>query len=75
MGTYKRRAPTAYNSSETTLLVTTEVYVPICLAAVSALTATHLFNRAKSATTASHIVAERVYFPIALALAVISVIG
>ena len=37
--------------------------------------AARLFNRAKSGTTASRTVPEHVYFPVVLALALISVIG
>lgn len=66
---------TAFNSSLTTLVIAAAVYLPICLAAVSAFKATRLCNRAKSQATASQIVPERVYFPVALALAVISFIG
>jgi hypothetical protein len=66
---------TAFNCSLTTLVITAAIYLPICLAAVSASTAAGLFNRAKSGTTLSRIVPERVYFSVALALAVISVIG
>jgi len=66
---------TAFNSCLATLLVAAAVYVPICLAGVSAFTAARVFSRAKSRPPASQIVPERVYFPVALALAVISVIG
>jgi hypothetical protein len=66
---------TVFNSSLTTVVIAAAVYFPICLAAVSAFKATRLFNHAKSRTIASQIVPERVYFPVALALAVISFIG
>jgi hypothetical protein len=57
------------------LVIAAEVYVPICVAAVSAFVAARLFNRAKPETKTSQMVSERVYFLVAIALAVISVIG
>jgi hypothetical protein len=57
------------------LVIAAEVYVPICVAAVSAFAAARLFNRAKPETKTSQMVSERVYFLVAIALAVISVIG
>jgi hypothetical protein len=59
-------------ASVTALLISALIYVPICLAAVSASMAARLLDRAKSASPASRAVQERVYFPAALALAVIS---
>jgi len=64
---------TVFNSSLTTLVIAATVYLPICIATVAAFKASRLFNDARSGTTVSDM--DRVYFPVMLALAVISVIG
>jgi hypothetical protein len=64
-----------FTESLASLVIAAEVYVPICVAAVSAFTAARLFNQAKPETSTSQTVPEWVYFPVAIVLAVISVIG
>ncbi len=70
------RHQTILISSLTALLVAAEIYFPICLAAIAAWTTARLFDRAKLETAASHsqMIPDHIYFPIALALTVISVI-
>jgi len=66
---------TVYNRTLATLAIAAAVYLPICIGAVSAFSAARLFHRSKQATTASQIVPERLHFPLALSVAVISIIG
>jgi hypothetical protein len=57
------------------LIIAAEVYVPICVAAVSAYAATLLFKRAKSTPDTHQSVPARIYYPIVVSLAVVAVVG
>jgi hypothetical protein len=57
------------------LIIAAEVYLPICVAALSSVAAFVLYKRAKSAAPPPELVGEKLYIPIAAALAVIAVCG
>jgi hypothetical protein len=67
------RLRTVAKESLASLIIAAEVYLPICVAALSAFTAGLLFKRAKSRKR--HLVPERVYYPIVLSLAAVAVVG
>jgi hypothetical protein len=57
------------------LIIAAEVYIPVCVAAVSAYAATLLFKRAKSTPQTHHSVPARIYYPIVVCLVVVAVVG
>ncbi len=64
-----------FTRSLASLLVAGELYLPICVAAVSALVASKLVRRATTEVSPLVIIPERIYLPVAIALAVLSVVG
>jgi hypothetical protein len=63
------------NESLASLIVAAEVYVPICVAAVSAYAATLFFKRAKLTPQTHQSAPARIYYPIVVSLAVVAVVG
>jgi hypothetical protein len=69
----KERNP--LTESLASLVIAAEVYIPICVAAVSAFLAARLLQRARAKEGKQQAIPERVYYPIALSVAIVAVVG
>ncbi len=69
----KKRNP--LTESLASLIIAAEVYVPICVAAVSTFVAARFLKRAKAKAKKQQAIPERIYYPIALSVAIVAVVG